>query len=57
MRVTTNGVSIYYEVRGKKGPALIMLHGNGEDHRIFDRAVDYLEQGRPIGVHQEAEAG
>ena len=44
MRVTTNGVSIYYEVRGKKGPALIMLHGNGEDHRIFDRAVDYLEQ-------------
>ena len=44
MRVTTNGVSIYYEVRGKKGPALIMLHGNGEDHTIFDRAVDYLEQ-------------
>ena len=44
MRVTTNGVSIYYEVRGKKGPALIMLHGNGEDQTIFDRAVDYLEQ-------------
>ena len=44
MRVTTNGVSIYYEVRGKKGPVLIMLHGNGEDHTIFDRAVDYLEQ-------------
>ena len=44
MRVTTNGVSIYYEIRGKKGPALIMLHGNGEDHTIFDRAVDYLEQ-------------
>lgn len=44
MRVTTNGVSIYYEVRGKKGPVLIMLHGNGEDHTIFDRAVAYLEQ-------------
>ena len=44
MRVTTNGVSIYYEIRGNKGPALIMLHGNGEDHTIFDRAVDYLEQ-------------
>lgn len=44
MRVTTNGVSLYYEVRGRKGPALIMLHGNGEDHRIFDRAVAYLEQ-------------
>ncbi len=44
MRITTNGVSLYYEVRGKKGPALIMLHGNGEDHTIFDRAVAYLEQ-------------
>lgn len=44
MRVTTNGVSIYYEVRGKRGPPLIMLHGNGEDHGIFDRAADYLEQ-------------
>ena len=44
MRVTTNGVSIHYEVRGRNGPALIMLHGNGEDHGIFDRAVDYLEQ-------------
>ncbi|MDO5861577.1 MAG: alpha/beta hydrolase [Thermoplasmata archaeon] len=44
MRVTTNGISTYYEVRGKKGPAIIMLHGNGEDHTIFDRAVDYLEQ-------------
>lgn len=44
MCVTTNGVSIYYEVRGSKGPVLIMLHGNGEDHTIFDRAVAYLEQ-------------
>lgn len=45
MRVTTNGVSLYYEVRGPKdAPALIMLHGNCEDHTIFDRAVDYLEQ-------------
>lgn len=43
MRVTTNGVSLYYEVRGK-GPAMILLHGNGEDHRIFSRAADYLEQ-------------
>ncbi len=44
MRVTTNAVSLYYEVRGKKGPTIIMLHGNGEDHTIFDRAVAYLEQ-------------
>lgn len=46
MRVTTNGVSIYYEVRGLKrnAPPIIMLHGNCEDHTIFNRAVDYLEQ-------------
>lgn len=45
MRITTNGVSIYYEVKGRDdAPPLIMLHGNCEDHRIFDRAVDYLEQ-------------
>ncbi|MDO5852698.1 MAG: alpha/beta hydrolase [Thermoplasmata archaeon] len=44
MRVTTNGISVYYEVKGKSGPAIIMLHGNCEDRTIFDRAVDYLEQ-------------
>ncbi len=44
MRITTNTVSLYYEVRGKKGPIIIMLHGNREDHTIFDRAVAYLEQ-------------
>lgn len=44
MRITTNGISIYYEVHGNKGLPLIMLHGNGEDHSIFDRAVDYLKQ-------------
>ncbi len=43
MRITTNGVTLYYEVEGK-GPALILLHGNGEDHTIFDRAVFYLRQ-------------
>ncbi len=43
MRVTANGVSIYYEVMGE-GPALVLLHGNGEDHRIFDRASYYLRQ-------------
>lgn len=43
MRITTNGVSLYYEVEGS-GPALILLHGNGEDHTIFDRASEYLRQ-------------
>lgn len=46
MRVTTNGISIYYEVRRQKkySQPIIMLHGNCEDHTIFYRAADYLEQ-------------
>lgn len=43
MRITVNGVSLYYEVAGS-GPAMVLLHGNGEDHTIFDRAADYLKQ-------------
>ncbi len=43
MRITVNGISLFYEVRGK-GPAMVLLHGNGEDHRIFSRAADYLGQ-------------
>ncbi len=31
-------IRLYYEVEGS-GPPLILLHGNGETHRIFDEAV------------------
>lgn len=34
---------IYYEVMGS-GPALIMLHGNGENHMIFNEAAQLLKQ-------------
>lgn len=43
MMIAVNGTQLYYEVSGE-GPALIMLHGNGEDHTIFDRAEFYLRQ-------------
>lgn len=43
MMVAVNGTQLYYEVHGD-GPALMMLHGNGEDHTIFDRALFYLKQ-------------
>ena len=36
-----NGTEIYYTVCGRGRP-LIMLHGNGEDHSIFDSAVSVL---------------
>ncbi|MCL1811767.1 MAG: alpha/beta hydrolase [Methanomassiliicoccaceae archaeon] len=38
MRVHVNGIDINYETEGKGRP-IILLHGNGEDHRIFDRLV------------------
>jgi len=35
MTVQTNGVTLYYESKGAGAP-LLFLHGNGEDHTIFD---------------------
>lgn len=39
---TPQGV-LYYQVSGK-GQPLLLLHGNGEDHTIFDRAVALLKE-------------
>lgn len=36
-----NGISLYYE-RSGRGRPLILLHGNGEDHQIFDALVPGL---------------
>ena len=41
MILSVNGVSLYYEKHGQ-GQPLIMVHGNGEDHTIFDQAVEKL---------------
>jgi pimeloyl-ACP methyl ester carboxylesterase len=38
MEVRANGISLFYEVSGKGDP-LVLLHGNGEDHHIFDALV------------------
>ena len=38
-----NGVELYYEVSGRGRP-LLLLHGNGEDHSIFDVAIPQLAQ-------------
>jgi pimeloyl-ACP methyl ester carboxylesterase len=34
--IRVNGIELYYEAEGG-GPALLLLHGNGESHEIFDR--------------------
>ncbi len=41
METTVNGMHIYYEKSGEGRP-FILLHGNGEDHTIFDKLVPQL---------------
>lgn len=42
MYVGTNGIKLWCEKRGFGRP-LLLLHGNGEDHRIFDSLATALE--------------
>lgn len=42
MLIGINGINLYYEKTGEGRP-LIMVHGNGEDHTIFNEAVDVLK--------------
>lgn len=42
MMLEVNRIRIFYEVIGKGHP-LILVHGNGEDHTIFDVLVDRLK--------------
>lgn len=37
-----NGIQLFYEVTGSGRP-LIMIHGNGEDHTIFNEAAELLK--------------
>ena len=42
-------------VRRGSGPPLVLLHGNGEDHHVFDRMVPALSPGRTlIGIDSRA---
>ena len=42
MQIQVNNIYLNYEVTGSGRP-LILLHGNGEDHKIFDEAVSQLK--------------
>ena len=42
MKISVNGVELYYEVVGSGAP-LIMVHGNSEDHTIFTEAAAVLK--------------
>lgn len=41
MKIEVNSTQLYYERTGT-GTPLLLLHGNGESHAIFDRAVPLL---------------
>lgn len=43
MIAKVNGVELYYEKSGEGRP-LILVHGNGEDHSIFNEAAAILRQ-------------
>ena len=42
MFANVNGVQLFYTVEGE-GPDMILLHGNGEDHTIFERSLFFLK--------------
>lgn len=39
--ISVNGVNLYYQKTGD-GEAMILLHGNGEDHQIFSPLIAKL---------------
>lgn len=43
MQIKVNNINLFYTCQGV-GEPLIMLHGNGEDHTIFDEAVELLSE-------------
>lgn len=43
MIAKVNGIDLYYEKAGQ-GRTLVMVHGNGEDHSIFNEAVAILRK-------------
>lgn len=43
MYITVNNIKLYYEVSGQGSP-MLLVHGNGENHTIFDKAVEVLEK-------------
>lgn len=43
MKLNANGINLYYE-KGGEGHPLVLIHGNGEDHKIFSKLKEKLEQ-------------
>ena len=42
MKILVNNINLYYETYGE-GQPIILLHGNGETHEIFDKLIESLK--------------
>ena len=42
MNINVNNINLYYDIYGK-GTPIILVHGNGETHQIFDVLIDKLK--------------
>ena len=42
MEIVVNGVTLFYETAGNGSRSILLLHGNGESGRIFDRLIPEL---------------
>jgi pimeloyl-ACP methyl ester carboxylesterase len=47
MNIIVNNVNIYYEVYGNGDP-IILLHGNNENIKIFDKLIDKLKDSHEV---------
>lgn len=47
MKITANSMELFYDKQGQ-GPPLMLLHGNGEDHHIFDEITHELSGKRTV---------
>lgn len=43
MKIQGNGIELFYEVKGSGRP-LLLVHGNGEDHTIFEEGIEELKE-------------
>ena len=39
--ISVNGVLLHYAVEGE-GKPIVLIHGNGEDHHLFDTEIGQL---------------
>ena len=50
MKIKVNNVELYYEEYGT-GKPIILLHGNQETHKIFDKLIEQLKKKHKVEVN------